>query len=215
MNELRQADSVYDTSYLTAVGASSAKSSTTWNVTVAVNGRQLPIKLDTGAEVTVISEEASRLLSRRELQSSLKGLRGPDNRSLEVVGELTASLAYKDCASEETVYVVRNIHQNLLGLPAIQSLCILPRVKSLETFTVEQNKVFEGLDTFPETFTICLSGDAKPFDLFTPRNVPIPLRKKVEKELTRIESLGVISRSTKLSSWCAGMVAIRRCLHLC
>ena len=87
----------------------------------------------------------------------------------------------------------------------MQSLGILARV---ETTTLEQSKVFEGLCTFPETFTIRLSEDAKPFALFTPRNVPIPLRKKVEKELARMESLGVISRSTKATPWCAGMVVV-------
>ena len=59
----------------------------------------------------------------------------------------------------------------------------------MEITTLEQSKVFKGLGTFPETFTIRLSEDAKPFALFTSRNVPIPLRKKVEKELARMESL--------------------------
>ena len=92
------------------------------------------------------------------------------------------SLAYKDHVSEQIIYVVKQLHQNLLGLPAIQSLGILARVDSVETTTLEQSEVFEGLGTFPETFIIQLSEDAKPFALFTPRNVPIPLRKKVEKE---------------------------------
>ena len=54
--------------------------------------------------------------------------------------------------------------------------------------------LFNGLGTFPESR---LKRDAKPFALFTPRSVPLPLRKKVEDELARMESLNVISRVDK------------------
>ena len=176
VKELTQSDTVYDTSYLTAVTNKPDKAATAWIVAVAVNGKQLPFKLDTGAEVTVISEDSLQLLTRRELQRSSKKLR--DNRPLKVVGELPVSLAYKDHVSEQIVYVVKHLHQNLLGL---HSLGILARVDSVEITTLEQSKVFKGLGTFPETFTIRLSEDVKPFALFTPRNVPILLRKRLRK----------------------------------
>ena len=99
------------------------KAATTWIVAVAVNGKQFPLKLDTRAEVTVILEDSLQLLTRRELQT--ERLRGPDNRPLKVVGEFTMSLAYKDHVSEQTVYVIKELHQNLLGLPTMQSLGIL------------------------------------------------------------------------------------------
>ena len=54
--------------------------------------------------------------------------------------------------------------------------------------------LFNGLGTFPESYEIKLKQEAQPFALFTPRSVPLPLRKKVEQELARMESLNVISR---------------------
>ena len=46
------------------------------------------------------------------------------------------------------------------------------------------------------------------FALHTPRNVPLPLRKKVKDELKRMESLEVISKVDTPTPWCAGMVVV-------
>ena len=94
-----QTDTAYDTSYLTAVTAQ-----TTWKIQVSINGGLVPFKLDTGAEVTVISEETLRLLDRKELQSSNKTLCG---RSLDVVGEISTTISYKDRSCKDKIYVSR------------------------------------------------------------------------------------------------------------
>ena len=157
----------------------------------------------------MISEETLNSIGREELQSSNKRLCGPDNRSQEVVGEIFATISYKGLSDRNKLYVVKNLQQNLLGLPAIQSLNILTVVDAIDDLTSEPDSaIFTGLGTFPESFKISLAPDAKPFALFTPRVVPIPLRKKVQEELGQMESLGVISRSDKPTPWCSGMVVV-------
>ena len=59
-----------------------------------------------------------------------------------------------------------------------------------------------------DSYAIQLKPDAKPFALYTPRNVPIPLRKKVKEELSRMQTLGVISPIEEPTQWCAGMVVV-------
>ena len=59
-----------------------------------------------------------------------------------------------------------------------------------------------------EMYTIKSKPNAKPHALFTPRNVPLPLRTKVQAELMRMESMGVISKVEIPTPWCAGMVVV-------
>ena len=204
MSEVTEEDQDYDMCYLTAVVADESRSS--WNTTVTVNGREISFKLDTGAEVTVISDGALKALGESELQSSKKRLCGPDSNPLHVLGELSDTLEYKDRSCIHPVYVVK---KNLLGLPAIRSLNLLTQVNTIGAPVVDHYEgVFTGLGTFPGNYKIKLKSDAPPFALFTPRNVPIPLRRKVEQELSRMESLGVISRVHQPTQWCASMVVV-------
>lgn len=69
-----------------------------------------------------------------------------------------------------------------------------------------------------EEYHIKLREDAKPYSLFVPRNVPIPLRPKVKQELYHMEQMGVISKGNTPNDWCAGMVVktdeVRICVDL-
>ena len=69
-------------------------------------------------------------------------------------------------------------------------------------------KLFKGLGNLGEKYRIELKSEAKPYALTTPRRIPLPLRSKVQAELKRMETLGVISEVDKPSQWCAGMVVV-------
>ena len=82
------------------------------------------------------------------------------------------------------IYVIRGLKNNLLGLSAIISLQLICRLCSNVTHqNVQQQfpKVFGGLGTFGEEYVIKLHDEATPHILYTPRNVPIPMREKVKK----------------------------------
>ena len=59
-----------------------------------------------------------------------------------------------------------------------------------------------------QSYEIDLDPVAKLHAIFTPRRVPYPIRGKVKEELTRMESLGVISKVEQATPWCAGVVAV-------
>ena len=131
------------------------------------------------------------------------------------------------------MFVVDGLKTNLLGLPAITALGLAIRVDTTDTDspapTLETKMdimkqfptVFQGLGNLGEDYEIRLKPEAVPHSLYVPRHVPLPLRPKVQKELDRKESLGVISKVDEPTPWCAGMVvvpkkdgALRICIDL-
>ena len=195
-----------DFAFLNTVGSDRG---TFWTCTISVNGQNVPFKVDTGAEVTVISEKYAKLLSQ-DLQPPSKRLHGPDRQPLSVMGEITTAMTYKDKQVTQTIFVVRNLQYNLVGLPAIRALGILTRIEAISVPIKEQfPSLFTGLGTFHgSSYEIQLKPDSKPFALFTPRNVPLPLRDKVKDELARMEALDIIAPVEEPTPWCAGMVVV-------
>ena len=97
----------------------------------------MSFKLDTGAEVTAISEEAYTNLGRPEMESPLKILYGSTSQSLKVMGQFTETLSSGKKISKQPVFVVRRLKTNLLGLPAITSLDLIRR---MEATTISKGK---------------------------------------------------------------------------
>ena len=113
-------------------------------------------------------------------------------------------------SSLQNILVIKDLKPNLLGLPAITALNLAVRLDSAYTSLVQDSflSVFEGLDNLGEPYTIKLQDSVTPYALFTPRTIPLPLLDKVEEELTKMESQGVISKVNQPTLWCAGMVAV-------
>lgn len=196
-----------DASFLDVV--TDEKGSTSWNVSLSVNGQSVNFKVATGAEVSVISEETMNRLIRLEWRSTTRRLVTANKTPLDEKCEFTACLTYSNRSVEQTVYVVKGIQNNLLGLPAIKALEMLAKVEAIQKTILEQYpSLFTGLGTFKGEYKIKLKPNTEPFALYTPRTVPFPLRERVQKELARMESLGVISKVEKPSVWCAGMVVV-------
>ena len=210
-----------DTAFL---GNIRANPESLWTAQLLLNEVEISVKLDTGAEVTAISEETYQRLGRPELQQPSKVLFGPARQTLDVIGQFAGTLKWHNHTSQHTVFVVRGLRNNLLGLPAIISLQLLYRVNSVDEGNDVRKrfpKVFSGLGNLGDDYIVKLKEGAVPYALFTPRNVPIPLREKVREELTRMENMGVISKIEQPTSWCAGMVvvpkrsgAVRICVDL-
>ena len=179
-----------------------------------MNQVDLRFKLDTGAEVTAITEQAYKALGSPKISQPVKKLCGPTSKPLKVTGRLTVSMSNKDHSCEQEIFVVNNLHHNLLGLPAIKALHLLTRVEQINTMpTIQQEfpSLFTGLGTLQEDpYTICLKPDAKPFSLGTARNISLPLREKVQETLNNMEAQGVISKVQQPTPWCAGMVVVRK-----
>lgn len=185
---------------------------TMWTADVEIKGKMLRFKLDTGADVTAISESDVKGLfaGMPVLQKPEKPLLGPGKIPLEVAGFTKMQLTYRSKQTEEKVYVVKNLSTPLLGLPAITALGLLLRVDSItmDFLKVNYPKLCKGLGNIQRAYHIKLKPNAVPFSLKTPRRIPLPLMGKVKEELQRMEELGVIRRIEEPTEWCTGIVVV-------
>ena len=181
-----------------------------WIITIKVNGQSVLVKVDTGAKVTALSDSTWNSLNiATPLEKAEISLFGPDQRQLKVLGQKSLTITYQGRSCNQNIYIVKDLKNNLLGLPAIRKLEILLHVCSIEKSVISQYPaLFTGLGTFAQAYTIKLKPNCQPFALSAPRNIPLPLRDKVQSELQRMQSLGVISPVQEPTPWCAAMVVV-------
>lgn len=121
----------------------------TWTTTISVDGLSTTFKIDTGAEVTAISERTfEKLPCRPQLNTPSKTLRGPSSHVLDVAGQFQSKLKHNNNESIQEIYVVKGLKNNLLGLPAITALQLVSRI---EPVTSEDRKE-EIKRLFPNLF---------------------------------------------------------------
>ena len=129
--------------------------------------------------MTAISETTYHKLDKILLQKSSRSLQGPAGQLLTVLGQFMRRVSYAKRSSNEVIFVVCGLKNNLLGLPAIHNLHLVKKVDStISTTTAIQERfptVFEGLGTLGEEYRIQLKDDAVPYALYTSQNVPLPL----------------------------------------
>ena len=194
------------------LGAVDSKQKIQWLTEINVNDVMVTFKIDTGAEVSAISETTLKQLQPVQLKKPSRNLYGPAMSRLEVMGQFTANLTYKHTSCKQMVFVVKDLKQNLLGLRAITSMNLISRLNSVDLSSTNVQKLypqlFQGLGTFGEEYEVSLKDDTKPIALHTARNVPLPLRTKVHDELKRMQSMDVIYPVSEPSPWCSGMVVV-------
>ena len=79
-----------------------------WMANITVCGQPLRFKIDTGADVTAISEEDYRKIKGKgKLAKPSNILRGPSNQPLPVAGEFIGSLAYQGKSEKHQIFVVK------------------------------------------------------------------------------------------------------------
>ena len=122
-----------DTIYLNTIGDIDSVASNTWLEKVRINDTEVILKIDTGAEVTVITEDMLASLDCKDLlQKPNRVLCGPDGNRLQVVGQLDVKLTFKNQVTSQTIYVLRKLKQSLLGLPAIRELSVISQINEVD-----------------------------------------------------------------------------------
>jgi hypothetical protein len=123
-----------------------------WLSDIDVNGKLLRFKLDTGVDVSAISELTYKNLQRTgQLTQSSKSLLGPSGQSLPLLGQLNGKISHGNKVVEQPIYVVKGLRRNLLGLHAITALGLVVRVDTISLDVSQvQNAIFKQ---FPSVYS--------------------------------------------------------------
>jgi len=197
-------------------------SSCPYQVKLHVNGHPLVMEVDTGAGVSIASEsEVASLLTDAQLLPSSTVLKTYTGQSIPVKGRIVVNVDYGSKHYENLeLLVVQGEGLSLMGQDWLKVIKLDWRVIGQVSVSrgSPQSQVALLQERYEEVFAdtlgtitpfqakLSVAPDAKP-KFFKPRSVPFALREQVKNELDRLESEGVLVKTT-YSDWAAPIVAV-------
>ncbi|XP_053326251.1 uncharacterized protein K02A2.6-like [Spea bombifrons] len=176
----------------------------------------MPFKLDTGAQINVISESVFNLMKPRPtLQETNIRVTGYSGANIPVKGRCLAKVTYKTKVHTLSFIVVPKNVQAILGLSSCERLNLVKRVLVLETgsdpeyegLLEEYRDLFNGLGCLPGEHTIRIDKTVPPV-VHPCRKVPFALQDQLKAELDRMESMGVIAKIDEPTEWVNSLVIV-------
>lgn len=192
--------------------------STPIRVSLVANGKPLEMEVDTGADISIISEETRKaLFPTQKIYESDLILRMYTDEPITIVGNLHVRVQYADQFAKLVLVVVEGNGPSLLGWNWLKYIWLdwsrvaqmhSTRLKTLNSVLDQHKALFEeGLGTVePYRATLHVKPDAIP-KFHKPRPVPLVIKGVIGRDLDRMEREGVIERVDH-SEWAAPIVAI-------
>lgn len=197
-------------------------------VTVKVNGVPVPMQLDTGSCITLISERVWVKLGKFRLSPVGEPYKSYTGHMIQFLGEQFVTVSCKGITRKLTVYVTPGDSQVLMGRDWIGELKLKKYTLSeLQNSSVQkiqsqgfQTKLEALMSEFSDIFSPglghCLKVTAHLYlkDNAVPvfkkaRPVPFALRQEVTDELNRLISEGILE-PVEQSEWAAPLVVVRK-----
>lgn len=191
-------------------------------VKVSINGKNVSLQLDTGADVTVISKQTWEQIGKPKMHKTNHIIKCATKRKLELLGEINCEISCNGLRKPGICYVTEVQNLNLLGIDWIDKFALgdLPINLICNKIETEDDKVIEIRQKFKTVFQnklgLCnkmkielhLKADATPI-FRNKRPMALATLPLVEKELRRLESEGAIT-AVDFSDWAAPIVAVRK-----
>lgn len=209
MQEVTEAERAEQTSYFLGSLCDASDKSEQWTVQLHVDSTPVEFKIDTGADVTVISEDTFHTLApERRLEPPDIPLDSPGGELL-CLGRFDATIKHKGRDYTFTAYIVRGHRvNNLLSRTLSVKMNLVRWVDEVQSNGSHLQAYGEHGTLKTEPVKIELKDDAVPYAVHTARRVPFPMLQKVKEELKRMENNGVIEQVTQPTEWCAPMVPV-------
>ena len=179
-------------------------SSPAWKVDFDLNyvkGHPVTFKLDSGADVSVMSDSNYKQLRPRPSLKTVKANLNSPGGPLNCREQFIAKATVKGTVYHFRVIVVVNDVENLLKRGVASHMNLMTKLDAIT----------DGIGCLKtEPVKIILKEDAQPSAVTVARRVPIPMLPKVKDELERLKAAGVIEEITKPTPWCAPMPVLKK-----
>jgi hypothetical protein len=153
---------------------------------ILIEGRAVPMQVDTGASVSVISSAVWESLQRPQLLKCHRRLEAYDGHTLRTLGKLATTVEMRGRLFPSELTVIASSKPfGLLGRDLLDAEAVFFSAESVCPL-VEPLPTIKGVKARME-----LHDGAKP-QFCRARPVPIALEKQINAELTRLQQLGVI-----------------------
>ena len=180
-----------------------------WTEWLYVNEKLTLFKVDSGADVCVMTEDTFSGFNVK-IQSSKARLEGVSD-SLRVQGQFVAEIRGENTPESIRVriFVVKGATENLVSRAVAKRLNLITRVDMVTC----DSEMYEGtglMKTEPARFKVVTdeSKGLTPYSVNTTHRVPIPILDKVKHELNAMENEGIVVKETEATEWCAPMIPV-------
>ena len=195
------------------------KASRPYQVVLDVNGQSLTMEIDTGAAVSLISQDTKEdLFPSTCLDKSSLILRTYTAETIPVLGQMEVEVKYGGYTGHHKLYVVKGKGPPLLGRnwlqhfrldwASIRTISASGSSREVEDLTRKYSEVFNGgLGTMKHVRAhLSLREGACP-RFCRPRPVPFAIKEAVGRELDRLEAAGILHKVDH-SDWAAPIVPV-------
>ena len=192
------------------------KQKSPYTVDLSVNGAPLKMEVDTGAAVSLISEETYKRLWKNppKLKPTTTQLRTYSGQQLVVLGTLVVNVEYETQQVARSLIVVKGSGPSLMGRDWLAEISLDWKSLSVyQTSTKRPLKYILKRHVRPE-LGLARNIDAKLYlepdaisRFCNARPVPYALREKVENELNRLQADGIIE-PVQFAKWAAPIVPV-------
>ena len=190
-----------------------------YRAVLELNGKPVPMEIDTGAAVSLISQTTQcALFPDATLVKPGVQLRTYTREPIAVVGKMEVEVRHKGYVGRHELFVIKGSGPSLIGrdwlskirldwasIKAIATSKMNPEVESL---LQSYSQVFESGPGLMKQIkaSLTLKPEARP-RFCRPRSVPYAIKEKIGRELDRLEEVGVL-RKVDHAEWAAPIVPI-------